>query len=394
MKTKIALLFVAVSLLSACNNNENDSVESLVAQGDLEKIRAKKGELTAQVRRLEKELSLLDSAIDAKSTNHKMPLVTTYKIEKKTFQHYIELQGDVTTKQNVLVYPEMPGTLLKIYVTEGDRVSKGQLLATLDHGGMASQLQQQKTQLALAETTFERQKRLWEQKIGTEIQFLEAKARYEAQADAVRQLQSQLDKYSIRAPFNGIVDDVIKDQGTVVSPGPGSEIFRIVNLSDMFINVDVPESHLTSVKEGKKVQVYFPVLNDTIDSKVRQAGNYINPNNRAFNVEVPVPNKNGQIKPNLSAKVFINDYTNEEAILIPQGIISENAEGEQYVYVATEVDKENTAVAEKRIISTGKSQGNLVEVVEGLSDGESLVDEGARRVKAGQEVQIIKQIAE
>ncbi|MBL6445255.1 efflux RND transporter periplasmic adaptor subunit [Fulvivirga sp. 29W222] len=391
MKTRIVLLFVAVSLLSACSNNENNSIESLLASGDLDKIKTKKGELTAQIRRMEKDLSLLDSVIDAKSTNHKLPLVTAYKIEKKTFQHYIELQGDVTTKQNVLVYPEVPGTLLKIYVTDGDKVSKGQLLATIDNGGMSSQLQQQKTQLALVKTTYERQKRLWEQKIGTEIQFLEAKARYEAQEDVVRQLQRQLDKYSIRAPFNGIVDDVIKDQGTVVSPGPGSEVFRVVNLSDMYINVDVPESHLTSVNVGKKVHVYFPVLNDTIDSKVRQAGNYINPMNRAFNVEVPIPNKKGQVKPNLSAKVFINDYTNEEAILIPQGIISENAEGEQYVYVATKINAENTAVAEKRIISTGKTQGELVEITNGLSIGESLVDEGARRVKAGQEVQIIKQ---
>ena len=203
-------------------------------------------------------------------------------------------------------------------------------------------------------------------------------------------MESQLDKYTIRAPFDGEVDDVIKDQGTVVSPGPGSEVFRVINLSNMFIEVDVPESHINSVKTGRTVQVYFPVLNDTIDSKVRQAGNYINPLNRAFTVEVPVPNKNGSIKPNLTAKVFINDYSNEEAILIPQGIISENADGEQYVYVAEGLNKDSVATAKKRIITTGMSQGDFIEVTSGLNRGEALIDEGARRVKSGQEVKIIK----
>ena len=391
MKTRIALFFAGLILLSACDNNEDkDSARSLVEKGDKEAVKKRKDELTTQLRAIEKDIAILDSALEAGNNDKNLPLVTLYDINNQNFEHFLELQGDVTTKQNVLVYPQMPGTLLKVYVSEGDKVRKGQPLALIDNGGMGSQVQQMKTQLALAKTTYERQKRLWDQKIGSEIQYLEAKARYEAQADAVRQMESQLDKYTIRAPFDGEVDDVIKDQGTVVSPGPGSEVFRVINLSNMFIEVDVPESHINSVKTGRTVQVYFPVLNDTIDSKVRQAGNYINPLNRAFTVEVPVPNKNGSIKPNLTAKVFINDYSNEEAILIPQGIISENADGEQYVYVAEGLNKDSVATAKKRIITTGMSQGDFIEVTSGLNRGEALIDEGARRVKSGQEVKIIK----
>src|SRR5690606_9037654 len=134
-----------------------------------------------------------------------------------------------------------------VHVKEGQTVSKGQLLATIDDGGLSSQLQQLKTEAALSKTTFERQKRLWDQKIGSEIQYLQAKANYEAQENTVSQLESQLGKSSIRAPFSGIIDDVIKDQGTVVAPGAGSEIFRIVNLSDMYIDVEVPETYLGSI---------------------------------------------------------------------------------------------------------------------------------------------------
>ena len=134
----------------------------------------------------------------------------------------------------------------------------------------------------------------------------------------MKQVQSQLGKSKIRAPFSGIIDDVIKDQGTVVSPGQGSEVFRIVNLSNMYIEVDVPETYLGQVTKGKEAVVYFPVLGDSVNTKIRETGNFINPSNRSFSIEIPVPNKNRTIKPNLTAKVRLNDYTNANAILIPQ----------------------------------------------------------------------------
>ena len=386
MKKVIVLLIVTISLFS-CGGGDQ-SVSEIIEKRNLEEIRAKKTEITLQQNQIEAQLKSLDSAIAILGSEEKLPLVNTLTAKKEVFNHYLELQGDVSTKQNVLIYPEMAGTLQKVYVKKGDRVSKGQLLATIDDGGMSSQLSQLKSQATLAKTTFERQERLWKQNIGSEIQYLQAKTNYESSENMVSQAQSQLGKSSIRAPFSGIIDNVIKDQGTVVAPGQGSEVFRLVNLSDMFIEVEVPETYLGSVVKGKEALVYFPVLDDSITTKIRETGNFINPSNRSFEVEIPVPNKEGKIKPNLTAKVNLNDYTNENAILIPTSIISENAEGDQYVFVAMEPNADNEAVVKRTIISTGKTQGAKIEVLTGLEDGNLIIKEGARSVKDGQKVKI------
>lgn len=390
MKKLIQLSIIGI-VLASCGGGGNDSVETVIATNDLEEIRAKRDAVTENIKALEDQVKLLDSAILELDDNAKLPLVTTMAITPKEFQHFLELQGDVMTRQNVLVYPEMAGTLNRVYVKEGQRVSKGQLLASIDDGGLSNQLAQMKTQLELAKTTFERQKRLWDQNIGSEIQYLQAKTQYEAQENAVKQMESQLGKSSIRAPFSGIIDDVIKDQGTVVSPGPGSEVFRIVNLSDMYVEVEVPEAHLPNVTPGKAVEVYFPVLGESVSTQVRQTGNFINPSNRAFTVEIPVSNEKGTIKPNLTAQVKINDYTNDQAILIPQSVVSENAEGEQYVYLVTE--ENNEQIAKKAIVELGKTQGDYVEVTNGLTANTNLIVEGARRVREGQSVKVLDSTA-
>lgn len=384
---KAIYITITTLVLASCSSGSGNSVESVIASKDVEAIRAKRNSVTEELKALESQVKQLDEAIGELEDNTKLPLVSALTVEPQQFQHYLELQGDVMTDQNVLVYPEMAGTLYRVYVKEGQRVSKGQLLASIDDGGLSSQLAQLRTQAELAKTTFERQKRLWEQNIGSEIQYLQAKTQYEAQQSAVKQLESQVGKSSIRAPFSGIVDDIIKDQGTVVSPGPGSEIFRIVNLSDMYIDVEVPESHLPNVTPGKEAEVYFPVLGESITTKVRQTGNFINPSNRSFSAEIPVPNKTGNVKPNLTAKVKINDYTNENAILIPQSVVSENAEGEQYVYLIAEENGE--VIAKKSIITPGRTQGDYLEVLEGISSGSQVIVEGARRVRDGQKVQVI-----
>ncbi|NNE76217.1 MAG: efflux RND transporter periplasmic adaptor subunit [Pricia sp.] len=384
---KIFYLITAAITISACGGSE-PSVSDLVAQGDLEALRTKKSEMSEQQKQIEANIRILDSVIATKSTDEKLPLVNTITAEPQKFVHFLELQGDVKTKQNVLVYPEMSGTLERVYVKEGDRVNKGQILASIDDGGMGNQLSQLKTQAELAKTTYERRKRLWDQKIGSEIEFLSAKTEYEAAQEAIKQTESQLGKSTIRAPFSGIIDDVIKDQGTVVAPGPGSEVFRIVNLSDMYIEVDVPEIYLGDISKGKDAMVYFPVLGESVNTKIRETGNFIKPGNRSFSVEIPVPNQSGKIKPNLTAKVNLNDYTSENAILIPSSIISENAEGEQYVYLADEPNSENEAVAKRTIVTTGKTQDGQIEILTGIENGSQVIKEGARSVKDGQKVQI------
>lgn len=387
MKKLLYTLYIGI-LVASCGEGES-SVETVLAGKDLESIRAKRTEIAEQQKALDAQITLLDSAISELDENVNLPLVTTMAIQPQEFLHYLELQGDVMTDQNVLVYPEMSGTLYRVYVKEGQKVSKGQLLGSIDDGGLSSQLAQMKTQTALAKTTFERQKRLWDQSIGSEIQYLQAKASYEAQESAIKQMESQVAKSTIRAPFSGVIDDIIKDQGTVVSPGPGSEVFRIVNLSNMYVEVEVPEVHLSNVTPGKSVEVFLPVLGTTIQTKVRQTGNFINPGNRSFSIEIPVPNKDGAVKPNLTAIAKINDYSNANAILIPQSVVSENATGEQYVYLTKENGSEEEVVAQKTIVKLGKTQGDDVEVISGLTAGDNIVVEGARSVRDNQRVKVL-----
>ena len=391
---KLNYLFITTLLtatfLMSCGGQEETSLDDLLTSGDLEAIREKRKQLSAEQKAIESDIAKLDAAIGAKSGNDNLPLVTTIEARRKVFNHYVELQGDVMTKQNVLIYPEVAGALLKVHVTEGQKVVKGQVLATIDDGGARNELLQMQTQLALDKTTFERQEKLWNQNIGSEIQYLQAKAQYEGRKNTVAQKEKQLARYNIKAPFTGIIDDVIQDEGTVVAPGPESQIFRIVNLSEMYIEVQVPESYITSVTAGKNVKVHFPILNKTVESKVRQTGNFIHPDNRSFSVEIPVSNEDGLIKPNLTAKVQINDYLNEEAILIPQSVISENAEGQQYAFLAQAIQTDNTAKATKNIITTGKTQGDYVEVTSGIDDGSSIIVEGARSVKDGQQIKILE----
>jgi RND family efflux transporter MFP subunit len=387
MKHIIAIATLSFFLIS-CGGDKKKSVDYLVSNGSLKELKDKRAEVDASIQKINEELKLLDERISQLDTVKKYPLVTSVIIKPQEFIHYLELQGSVDTKQNLVIYPEMGGILQRVYVTEGQKVTKGQILATIDDGGLSQQVAQLQIQADLAKTTYERQERLWNQKIGSEIQFLQSKSSYEAQQRAVGQLKSQLAKTTVRAPFTGVIDNIITEQGSVVSPGQ-SQLMRIVNLDDMYIETEVPESYITSISENKAVKVEFPVLGKTIDAKVRQASNFINPANRTFKVEIAVPNKDKNIKPNLTAKVKINDYTSGEAILIPQSIISENADGEQYIYIITNKNSKNIGTAQRVIIVTGKPQGDIIEVLNGLDKNAEVIQEGARSVKDGQEVEII-----
>jgi RND family efflux transporter MFP subunit len=375
-------------MLSSCSNEKKQSVEDIISTNNLEKIRAKKNQLDEQQQLISSEIKLLDAKIKTLDPQEKIPLVTSFITKEAVFTHYVELQGNVSTKQNLIIYPEFAGVLTNVYVKEGQLVSKGQLLAKIDDGGLSQQLAQMQIQVDLAKTTFERQERLWNQNIGSELQYLQAKSSYQAQARAVEQLKEQIEKTMVRAPFSGTVDDVITDQGSVVAPGQ-SQLFRVVNLKDMFIKTDVPERYISNVTVGKNVIVEFPILGKSFESKVRQAGNFINPANRTFKIEVTVPNYDSNIKPNLTAKLKINDYINEKAILIPQSIISENAEGEQYVYIITN-KVGNKAQAKQIIVETGKTQGDFIEILSGLEHDNEVINEGARSVKDGQYIKILE----
>ncbi len=387
MKHIFTLLIVSLFLFS-CAEKKQKTVDEIIANSNVKELKSKRDQLKLLQQENAASIQKIEVELAKHSTETKNPLVTTFKVETVEFKHYLEIQGNVVTKQNIIVYPEFSGTLVQMLVKEGQRVSKGQILAKIDDGGLSQQLAQANAQATLAKTTYERQKRLWEQKIGSEMEYLQSETNYTAQQNAVDQLKKQLAKTNVRAPFSGIIDDVFTEQGTVVLPGQ-SQLLRIVNLNNMYIEAEIPENHLLNIKKDKSVEVYFPVLDKTMQTKVRQVGNYINPSNRSFKIEIGLSNKNGDIKPNLTSKLKINDYTNKNAILIPQSVINENALGQQYIYIVTD-KKDNKGNAKKVLIETGKTQGDIIEVLDGLKNGDEVIEEGARNVNEGQTVKVLE----
>ncbi len=384
MKKFLFITFISLSII-ACGEKEK-SVDDVIESGNLSEIRAKKSEITTEQNALQEEIEKLNAAIEKLDTNKKRSLVTVETLQDTIFKHYVEIQGDVETDQNIIIYPEFNGILTDIYVKEGQEVRKGQQLAKIDDGGLSSQLAQAKTQLSLAKTTYERQERLWNQNIGSEIQYLESKTNFEAQQNAVNQLQTQLSKTIVRAPFSGTIDEVITDEGQVVNPGQ-NQLFRLVNLDEMYVTAEVPENYLGKIDKGTEVLIELPSIGKEFEGDIEQVSNFINPNNRSFQVKVSVPNENGAIKPNLIATIKLNDYTSKNAIVIPQNILQENANNE---YVAYLVNKENDSlgVAQRQVVETGLNYDNKIEITKGLKAGETIIIEGARSIREGQEIKI------
>lgn len=384
---KIILLLVILATLASCGNDKQ-SVDSVIDSGDLSAVKAKRTSLNQQQRDLKIDIDKLNEYIDSHEKKDRPVLITADVIKDTIFKHFVEVQGNVETDQNVVLNAEYSGVLTNVYVKEGQRVSKGQRLAKIDDGGLSSQVAQQEAQLALSKTTFERQERLWDQKIGSEIQFLQAKTTYEAAKNATQQLRAQLGKTIITAPFSGVVDNVIADPGQVVSPGQ-TPIIRLVNLSDMYVKASIPETYLRNIKKGTQVKVRLASINEEFTGTVRQVSNFINPNNRSFDIQIEIPNKDGLVKPNLIATVKVNDYTTEEAITIPENILQENAAGETIAYLYKQVN-DSVGTAKRIILETGLSYDNQTEVKSGLKKGDTIIIEGAKTLRDGQKVTIKK----
>ncbi len=382
----ILTTLIAAAVLISCANEATKSLDEVINSGDLEALRTKKEEVLVSYDSIANILGQLDVAISIKDTLKRLPLVTTYTVKDTLFEHFIDIQGNVDTDQNILIYPEYQGTLLRLYVKEGQRVSKGQVLAKIDDGGLSSQVAQIETQYQLAKTTYERQQRLWEQKIGSEIQYLQAKSNMEGLKSSVAQINSQLARTTVRAPFSGEIDQIVTEQGQVVSPG-GMAIMRIVNLSDMYVKASVPENYITSITVGSTVKVTLPALNMQVNGKVKTVGNYINPNNRTFEIEIDLPNQDNAIKPNLVAKLEINNYSNVAAQLIPTNVIQENSRGEKYVFVVSDITGDEATVTRTQI-ETGLKFKGQVEVLKGLKDGDVIVKAGALTLKDGYKIKI------
>ena len=389
MKKLILLFGLPLVLVSCGGDPETKSIDQVLESEDLSQIRAKKSELSDEQAQIAAQIDRLDEAIKKLDKNRRMDLVSIQPITDTLFKHYAEVQGNVATDENIIIYPEFSGILTNVRVNEGDQVSKGQILARIDDGGLQNELAQLEAQERLAKTTFERQQRLWEQKIGSEMQYLEAKTNYEALQSSVNRLKSQLDKTVVRAPFSGVIDDVISEQGEVVNPGQ-NQLFRLISLDNMYVEADVPENYLSKISKGTEVKVKIASVGREFEGKVSQVGNNINPNNRTFRIEVAVPNEKGLIKPNQIATIKLNDYTSENAIVIPESSIQKNAMGENIVYILEQENESNFGTAKKIVVETGLVYNDSIEIKQGLEAGQILITDGSKNIRDGQEVKFRK----
>lgn len=372
---KILILSVLSLTLFGCGSSEKEqSIEKLISSKDVKGLQAKKVALQTEIATIEEALATLDVKVEE-------ALVSVTTVKDTIFNHYLEVQGNIDTKENILIQPEFSGTLTSLTVKAGQRVSKGQILGRVDDAGMSQQLASAENQYQLAKTTFDRQKNLWDKKIGSEIQFLQAQTQMVSAQKAVSQIKAQLAKTVIRAPFTGTIDEVFVEKGEVVAPS-AQGLMRIVNLGNMYVSTTIPESYIGKLKVGDNVDVFLTSLGKTYKGKVRQVGSFINPNNRSFGIEVSVPNPENLLRPNQVAKLKIIDYVSKDAIIVPTGVIQEDANHDKFVFVV-EGSNGKTGKAKKVIVKTGKSSDNVTEILSGLSANDVIVTDGVNNISEG-----------
>ena len=365
---------IGISLMLCCGKTSKQSTTLL-------ELNSNKRDLIQQIDSLSSLLKSVELNISKLDTNKRLTKVTALKSEKKMFQHFIEVQGSVEADQSVELYPESSGNITKIFVREGQSISKGHPLVQIDNSILESSKVELQTQLDLATTTFERQKRLWDQNIGSEIQYLQAKAKKEGLENSLESLKSQAKKLKITAPFSGTVDEVFVKTGGLANPM--SPALRLINLDQIHVESEVTETYLKYIKKGTEVELYFPSIDKKINTKVDQVGNYINPNNRSFKVRINVNNTDGTLKANLLADVKISDFK-EVGIVIPSNLIQKDRMNKPFVYSLVKEDKFYRV--KKSYIIEKISYENESFISEGLEADALIVDKGSQLVKEDETV--------
>lgn len=375
-------LLAMILLAVACQSPDADGglPESLADKQTL--LREKHSELKA----LNDYIADLEEAITAQdpSSKEKGALVTVAPVKRTDFSSYVSLQGSVMAEDLIDATSETGGRILQMSLKEGDNIRKGQLVAVIDLEAYEKQRAELETSLDLANTVFERQKRLWDQNIGSEIQFLQAKNNKERIEKSLASLDLQLSKNKVYAPASGVVDRVMLQSGELASPG--MPILQILNTSQLKVAADVPESYIRAVSRGERVTVNIPALAMEHTAPVSLVGKTVDPANRTFKVEVKLPN-DPQLKPNLLAEMKISNFSAKDVVVMPLDAVQQEVSGQRYVFVAKETPE--GFVARKQSIKTGEKYDGKIIVTEGLTGTESLIMEGARGLADGEFIEII-----
>lgn len=380
---KILILTPALAffLLTSCGGGGSEVVGPTTVEEKLDKI----AEHKAQIKELELSIRELEKEIMAQGGSLQLPAdtipVTTLTLSKTTYEEFVEVAGTVMSDMNILVSSEIGGTVTNIAVKEGQSVSAGQLLLNTDDQILQKSLDELQSAYDLAKTVYEKRKSLWDQNIGSEIEYLTAKNNMESLELRLKTTKSQWSKTQLRSPISGVVDDIITKTGEMASPG--MPLLRVVNLNSVNIQCDVSEAYLGKIKKGDKVSVKFPSISYETTATVQNVGQVINSGNRTFKVDVQLPNGTGVLKPNLLGYVSIREFNAPDQVVVPTKLIQSGVHGK---FVYTVVDGKIVAVD----ITAGRSYNGMTQVVSGLNGSEVLVDEGYRSVKAGDIARIVE----
>ena len=372
-KSKYLALLAMGLILAACGPRSNEA--------QLARLERQREELTEKIEKLKQEIA---QKANPAVKHEKVMNVEISPVKKETFQHFIQVQGIVESDNNVLVAPQSSGVVKRIHISAGSKVSKGQLLAELDGSILESSIAEVESGLQLARTIFERQQRLWNKNIGSEIEFLQAKNNKESLEKRLKTLEEQYKMTKIFAPLSGTVDEILIKEGEMAAAGMGA--IRVVQLSNLKIVVDLSEVYISRVNNGDLVHVSIPVIDREFDLRVDAVSQVIDPNNRTFQVEIKIPRSQSGIKPNMLAVLTINDYTNGEALVVPLNIVQETGL-ERFIFVA----EQNSAdwVARRRSVKTGETYNDRVEILSGLQEGEHVVTFGYQNLADGQSLAVV-----
>jgi RND family efflux transporter MFP subunit len=372
---RIGIFAVAVLMLVACGEGKSPLQQK---KQELADLKAQQNTTTERIAVLEKEIAKLDTSVRAE----KSKLVTTAVIAPAAFTHYIDLQGMIDAENIAYVTPRGAGGQVRnIYVKQGDAVRKGQLLVKLDNIGTQQQIDQVNVQLNLANTLYERRKNLWAQKIGTEVELLQAKSNVENLQKQIALLQEQADLSNVRAEMNGVADWVTLRVGEFFSPQSATVSgIRIVNNANLKVKVNVPENYIDKVKEGANLKVTIPDINKTIDAKITVKGKVIDPSSRSFYVEAKIP-ANKDLRANQIALVQIQDYATSSTMTVPLNTVQNDEKG-KFVLVA--VKQGDKMFARKKPVQIGELYQDKIEVNSGLQEGDVLITDGFQGLYDGQ----------
>lgn len=377
MKNIFSLLVLAISIIYMVSCKSKDAADPSMDK------QAKLTTLKTQIATLEKEANALEAELNPAGKTVRTKLVGVTTFPQSTFKNYIDLQGAVTADQDLFVNSKMAGTATQILIKTGDRVTRGQTLVHLDDALIQQGLAELETQLAFATNLYDKQKALWDQKLGTEVQYLGAKNNKESIEKRIATTKEQWQMSKVTAPISGVIDEVMIKPGQMISPG--IPIARLVNFSKLKITAEVPESYAGRIKPGNAVKIYFPDIQKEFDSRITYVSPIINQVNRTFKAEAALPANMNGVLPNMISIIKILDYSNDKAFILPINLLQKDHEGD-FVMVADSTTE--GWISGKQPVSIGRYYNDQVEIKSGINPNQQVITLGYQDLVAGEKLRL------